>query len=134
MISRFTLTEVKELVYQGFETVTPERWQALIKHVHEKVEDHYWEADGLNEELLERFIINNSSDSDSDDTAGGHINDDSSTSFGSKSSSLPTSSDEVQSSIWCYFICIVYFRNDRVVGSNSELLIVSQANEVYVCM
>ena len=135
MISRFTLTEVKELVYQGFETVTPERWQALIKHVHKKVEDHYWEADGLNEELLERFIINNSSDSDdSDDTAGGDINDDSSTSFGSKSSSLPTSSDEVQSSIWCYFICIVYFRNDRVVGSNSEQLTVSQADEVYVCM
>ena len=134
MISRFTLTEVKELVYQGFETVTPERWQALIKHVQEKVEDHYWEADGLNEELLERFIINNSSDSDSDDTADGDINDDSSTSFGSKSSSLPTSSDEVQSSIWCYFICIVYFRNDQVVGSNSEQLIVSQADEVYVCM
>ena len=134
MISRFTLTEVKELVYQGFETVTPERWQALIKHVQEKVEDHYWEADGLNEELLERFIINNSSDSDSDDTADGDINNDSSTSFGSKSSSLPTSSDEVQSSIWCYFICIVYFRNDRVVGSNSEQLIVSQADEVYVCM
>ena len=134
MISRFTLTEVKELVYQGFETVTPERWQALIKHVQEKVEDHYWEADGLNEELLEQFIINNSSDSDSDDTADGDINNDSSTSFGSKSSSLPTSSDEVQSSIRCYFICIAYFRNDRVVGSNSEQLIVSQADEVYVCM
>ena len=56
-----------------------------------KVEDHYWEADGLNKELIERLITNNSSDSDSDDTAHG---DDSSTSFGSKSSSLPTLSDE----------------------------------------
>ena len=57
----------------------------------------YWEADGLNEELLEQFIINNSgdSDSDSDNTADGDINDDSSTSFGSKSSSLPSLSDEV---------------------------------------
>ena len=80
----------------------------MIKHVQEKVEDHYWEADGLNEELLEQFNINNSSDSESDDTADGDINDDLSTSFGSKSSSLPTSSNE-QSSIWCYFICIVYF-------------------------
>ena len=29
-------------------------------------------------------------------------------------------------------LCI--FRNDRVVGSNSEQLIVSQADEMYVCM
>ena len=74
------------LVYQGFEGVTPVRWQSL-KHVQDKVEDHYWEADGLNEELLERFNINNSndSDSDSDDAAD------------AKSSSLPTASDEVRS-------------------------------------
>ena len=70
----------------------------MIKKVQEDVEDHYWEADGLNEELLEHFIINNSSDSDSDsdDTADDDdINGNSSTSFGSKSSSLPASSDEV---------------------------------------
>ena len=91
--SRFTLTEVKELVYQGFAAVTPARWQSLIKHVQEKVEDHYWEADGLNEELLERFIINNSSDSDDSVSADGDRSN--STSYGSKSSSLPTSSDEV---------------------------------------
>ena len=75
----------------------------MIKHVQDKVEDHYWEADGLNEELLERFIINNSSDSDndSDDAAADDVNDDnSSTSFGSKLSSLPTSSDEVRSIIF----------------------------------
>jgi len=47
---RFT-TKVKELVYQEFEAVTPKRWQSLIKHVQEKVEDHYWEQDGLHEEL-----------------------------------------------------------------------------------
>ena len=50
---RFTLTEVKELVYQGFEAVTSERWQSLIKHVQEKVKDHYWEQNGIHEELLE---------------------------------------------------------------------------------
>ena len=54
-------------MYEGFDKVTPQRWQSLIKHVEEKVENHYWEADGLNEELLERFIINASSDSSSDD-------------------------------------------------------------------
>ena len=64
---RFTLTEVQRLVHEGFVKVTPERWQSLIKHVEEKVENHYWEADGLNEELLERFIINTSSDSSDSD-------------------------------------------------------------------
>ena len=91
---RFTLTEVKELVYQGFEAVTSERWQSLIKHVQEEVEDHYWEQDGLHEELLEQFLIHVSSDSrDSEDGDGG-INDSSTTSNSeSKSSSEPTSSD-----------------------------------------
>ena len=41
------------MVYKGFDMVTPERWQSLIKHVKVEVEDHYWEADGLNEEVLE---------------------------------------------------------------------------------
>ena len=61
------LPEVQRLVHEGFEIVTPERWQSLIMHVKEHVEDHYWEADGLNEELLERFIINASSDSSDSD-------------------------------------------------------------------
>ena len=64
---RFTLTEVQRLVYEGFEKVTSQEWQSLITHVEEKVEDHYWEADGLHEELLERFIINTSSDTSDDD-------------------------------------------------------------------
>ena len=65
---RFTLTEVQRLMHEGFIKVTPERWQSLIKHVQKKVENHYWEADGLNEELLKRFIINTSSDSGDSDT------------------------------------------------------------------
>ena len=38
-----------------------------------KVEDYYWENDGLIEERVERFIITNSSDSEdsSDDADGG---------------------------------------------------------------
>ena len=61
---------MKELVYEGFDKVIPERWQSLIKHVEVEVEDHYWEADGLNEEVLERFVITNSSDSESSDDEG----------------------------------------------------------------
>ena len=60
----------------------PYRWQSLMSHVqikvksiiiikvHQyscvKVEDHYWEADRLIEELLEEFIVT-ISDSESDD-------------------------------------------------------------------
>ena len=40
----FNLTEVERLVWEGFEVVTPERWASLVKHVREKVEDHYWEV------------------------------------------------------------------------------------------
>ena len=32
------LSEVKILVYEDFEIVTPQWWQSLIKHVEEKVE------------------------------------------------------------------------------------------------
>ena len=69
------LLEVKRLVYEGFEIVTPQWWQSLIKHVEEKVEDHYWVADGLNEEL-ELFIVDISRD-DSDDISDGGENVDS---------------------------------------------------------
>ena len=69
----------------------------MIKHVEDKVEDHYWEADGLNEELLERFIITNSSDSESSDDEGVNkgFSDGDSTSFGSRSDSTDSSDDEV---------------------------------------
>ena len=57
-------------MYDGFKIVTPQQWQSLITHVEEKVEDHYWEANGL-EELLESFIIDigssNNDDNISDD-------------------------------------------------------------------
>ena len=34
---RFTLTEVRALVYKGFQQVTADKWQSLVKHVQEKV-------------------------------------------------------------------------------------------------
>ena len=43
----FNLTEVERLAWEGFKVVTPERWSDLIKHVRDKVEDHYWQVDGL---------------------------------------------------------------------------------------
>ena len=58
-------------MYEGLEIVTPRRWQSLITHVEEKVEDHYWDCDGVNEELLEPFIIDISSDTNNDDISDG---------------------------------------------------------------
>ena len=69
---RFTLSEVKKLVEEGFQYVTAERWRSLIKHVEEKVEDHYWQHDGLYEQQVDELIItvggedDGSSDDDSD--------------------------------------------------------------------
>ena len=64
-----------------------------------KTEDHYWEVDGLNEDLLEEFIINISDSESDDDQANKGVNegfaDGDSTTFGSRSESSG-SSDEVE--------------------------------------
>ena len=56
-------------MYEGFDKVTAERWQSLIHKVKE-VEDHYWEADGLHEQLVEQltFTVSENESSDSDDS------------------------------------------------------------------
>ena len=46
---QFNLSEVERLAWEVFEVVTPERWASLVKHVRDKVEDHYYEVDGLAE-------------------------------------------------------------------------------------
>ena len=40
-----------------------------------KTEDHYWEVDGLNEDLLEEFIINISDSERDDDQANEGVNE-----------------------------------------------------------
>ena len=71
---QLALSEVKRLAWEGFEVVTPERLASLIKHVRDKVEDHYWEVDGLAEYysvqeftfLIRRHPPNEESSSESD--------------------------------------------------------------------
>ena len=48
----------------AFTAVTPDRWKSLLANVKEEVEDHYWEADGLQMELVEEFIISMVGDSE----------------------------------------------------------------------
>ena len=63
---KFTLTEVKRLVHEGFDIVTPEHLAKVVQHVINIV-DKFWEADGLHEDAIEEFIIRvGGSDSESD--------------------------------------------------------------------
>ena len=55
---KFTLKEVEKLVYEGISLVTPIRWKKIIEHTRNKLEDHYWDKDGLYELMIEDFIIN----------------------------------------------------------------------------
>ena len=60
----FKLDEVERLAWEGFEVVTPERWSDLVKHVRDKVEDHYWKADRLDVwYTVPEFIIHVSGES-----------------------------------------------------------------------
>ena len=69
---QFNLTEMQQLAKDGFAVVTPDRWKKLIRHVREKVEDHYWSCDGLYQQRTQRFIIQfGESDSDSDGGTSG---------------------------------------------------------------
>ena len=71
--SKFTLSFVKELTYEGFKKVGPEQWKRNISHVKNKVEDHYWIADNLQEEYIEEFVIHvggEESDTSSDEGSG----------------------------------------------------------------
>ena len=76
---KFTHVEVEQLTHIAFGEVTPQCWKSLIAHVQEKVEDHYWEANRLQMELVEEFIISlergTDSDSDSSDTSDSYSSD-----------------------------------------------------------
>lgn len=61
---KFTLTEVHILPLSDW-------WKSLIAHV----QDHYWETDGLQMELLEEFILSLEGDSDSESDVTSSEND-----------------------------------------------------------
>ena len=78
----FTLKEIEDLVPNGFEQVTPAMWSNFCDHV-KKVEDEYWEKDGLIEDALEEFVIrlsesdfDSSTDDNDTDTDSDTLSDD----------------------------------------------------------
>ena len=62
--TKFTLSAVKDLTYEAFKKVGPEQWKKNIEHVRSKVEDHFWRADNLQEECIERFVLHIGQESD----------------------------------------------------------------------
>ena len=67
----FRLSDVQSLIPAAFDEVTSSQWERMRRHV-TKVEDDYWEKDGLLEEEMEEFVISlggpdSSDDDDSDD-------------------------------------------------------------------
>ena len=71
----FTLKEAESLVEAGFEEVTAEMWRKMCQHV-KKIEDKYWEQDGLIEEAVEEFILRIGDEDDDSDNDDGCIHDD----------------------------------------------------------
>ena len=71
----FNLTEVERLAWDGFKMVTPERWASLVRHVREKVEDHYWHVDGLAEQYSECELAFCDSVSEESSSEGGTVSD-----------------------------------------------------------
>ena len=49
--------ELEKMTHEVFIEITPQRWKSVIRHVKDKVEDHYWEVDGLQRIITEEFII-----------------------------------------------------------------------------
>ena len=75
--SAFNLREVEQLVQEGYDVVTPDRWKSLIEHVKIHFEDNYWSNDGLYEKLVDKFIIQVGGESDeSDDSDQSDSSDD----------------------------------------------------------
>ena len=67
---RWRIFLVSWLAKEGFEVVTPERWASLVKHVRDKVEDHYWRVDGLARTYtVPEFTIHIGTDDDDDDSS-----------------------------------------------------------------
>ena len=90
----FNLTEVEQLAWEGFQIVTADRWRKLIRHVREKVEDHYWSSDGLYEEYIRWFVIQFGGDSDSDTASSDDSDSDHDTDDGGTSNEDPGSDSD----------------------------------------
>ena len=82
----FTMKEAQSLVGQGFCEVTPAKWAKMCEHV-KKVEDAFWDKDGLIEDAIEEFVIR-FGPNDSDDEYNDKPEDDYTGNFSDNDSDL----------------------------------------------
>ena len=80
-----TIPGLQALVHEAFAEVTPTWWSDLIEHTQKKVEDHYFDADGLVRwQQVPEFVIRtdedssdeSDDDSDSEDSSDGSSDSD----------------------------------------------------------
>jgi transposase len=76
-LSGFNTENIKRLVKEGVDLVTPERWSLCVEQVHEKVEKHYWAVDGLLDDLVELEIGPNDDDSSDSESETESLDEDS---------------------------------------------------------
>lgn len=62
----YKLADLEKLVPDAFQSVTQETWANHCQHV-EKEEERFWDLDGLQEDLVEQFIIELGVDEEEDD-------------------------------------------------------------------
>ena len=63
----FKIKDVKTLFIRATDHITRTSWQNAERHVIEKVENRFWELDGVREEEVAPVIIDLGADSDDDD-------------------------------------------------------------------
>ena len=62
----FKLADLEKLVPEAFQSVTLEMWKSYCKHA-EKEEDNFWQKDGMQEDIVESYIITNEIDDNEED-------------------------------------------------------------------
>ena len=80
------MKDAQSLVGQGFSEVTPAMWAKICEHV-KKIEDTFWDKDGLIEDAIEEFVIR-FGPNDSDDEYNDEPEDDYTGNFSDNDSDL----------------------------------------------
>ena len=80
------MKEAQLLFGQGFKEVTPAMWTKMCEHV-KKVEDTFWDKDGLIEDAIKEFVIR-FGPNDSDDEYNDKLEDDYTENFSDNDSDL----------------------------------------------
>ncbi|MFS1564404.1 MAG: transposase [Candidatus Arsenophonus phytopathogenicus] len=64
----FSEKRLREVICSALDSVTVDDWEGYIRHVM-KVEDEYWEKDGIMEDIMDTFVISTEDTDDDSDTS-----------------------------------------------------------------